>query len=91
MSARDQFQQGLDDAAAGRNPYRIADLDVPTTRLEADMRALVARQKAQRLAEGIAAEARHQMDPAETAIEQAFMQIACDCPDVCPCDDRSQP
>lgn len=29
----------------------ISDLDVPTGRLEADMRALVARQTAQRLAE----------------------------------------
>jgi hypothetical protein len=75
---------------SARDPYRIADLDVPTARLEADMRALIARQRAQRLAEGVAAEARHQMDPAETAIEQAFMQIACDRPNVCPCDNGGQ-
>jgi hypothetical protein len=69
----------------------ISDLDVPHTRLEADMQALVARQRAQRLAAGIAAEARHQMDPAEGPIDAAFARLACECPNPCACDDGSQP
>lgn len=60
----------------------ISDLDVPTTRLEADMAALVQRQ---RLAAGIAAEARHQMDPAETAVETAFYRLCCAHPEKCSC------
>ncbi|WP_199572673.1 hypothetical protein [Streptomyces murinus] len=39
----------------------------------------------ERLAAGIAAEARHLMDPAEGPIEQAFMQMACDHPETCVC------
>jgi hypothetical protein len=39
----------------------------------------------QRLADGIAAEARHQMNPAEGAIDTAFARIACECPDPCAC------
>lgn len=62
----------------------ISDLDVPASRLEADMRAFVARQ---RLAAGIAAEARHQMDPAEGPIDAAFQRLACECPDPCGCED----
>ncbi|MGW5430410.1 hypothetical protein ACWET9_24840 [Streptomyces sp. NPDC004059] len=55
------------------------------TALQPEISALVARQ---RLAAGIAAEARHQMDPAEAAIEQAFMQMACDHPEACTCDPK---
>ncbi|MFD8234063.1 hypothetical protein ACFV20_19545 [Streptomyces sp. NPDC059696] len=65
----------------------ISDLDVPLTRLQSDVKALVARQ---RLAAGIAAEARHQMDPAEAAFDLAFAQIACDCPDPCNCETKDQ-
>lgn len=56
------------------------------TELQAGVAALVARQREQRLAAGIAAEARHQMDPAETAIEEAFARLACECPDPCACE-----
>lgn len=66
----------------------IDDLDVRREQLEADVRALVARQ---RLADGIAAEARHLMDPNEGPIEAAFAQLACDCDDPCACNDGSQP
>ena len=45
--------------------------------------ALVAQQ---RLADGIAAEARHQMDPAETAVETAFNLLCCAHPETCSCD-----
>ncbi|MGQ5576705.1 hypothetical protein [Streptomyces sp. ECR3.8] len=62
----------------------ISDLDVPVTQLQADMRQLVARQ---RLQAGIAAEARHLMDPAETAFEKAFAQMACDHPEACTCEE----
>ncbi|MGW7785983.1 hypothetical protein [Streptomyces tricolor] len=58
------------------------------TALQPEITALVARQ--QRLAEGIAAEARHQMDPAEGPIEQAFMQMACDHPEACTCPGDTQ-
>lgn len=64
------------------NARPFSDLDVPASRLEADMRALVARQ---RFALGVAAEARHQMDPAEAAIDAAFQQMACDHPEACTC------
>ncbi|CAM5249080.1 hypothetical protein SGLAM104S_01576 [Streptomyces glaucescens] len=57
----------------------ISDLDVPVSRLQADMQQLVTRQQDQRFAEGVAAEVRHQMDPADTA----FAQLACDHPDKC--------
>ncbi|MGV9756989.1 hypothetical protein ACWDUC_14385 [Streptomyces tricolor] len=60
------------------------------TALQPEITALVARQREQRLAEGIAAEARHQMDPAEGPIEQAFMQMACDHPEACACPGDTQ-
>lgn len=56
------------------------------TALQPEITALVARQREQRLAEGIAAEARHQMDPAETDVEQAFYRLSCDHPEACSCD-----
>lgn len=62
----------------------ISDLDVPVTQLQADMRALVARQ---RLQAGIAAEARHLMDPNEASFEAAFAQMACDHPERCACEE----
>lgn len=58
------------------------------TALQPEISALVARQTEQRLAAGIAAEARHQMDPAEGAIEKAFMQMACDHPELCTCNPK---
>lgn len=54
--------------------------------LKEQVAALVARQYELRLREGIAAEARHQMDPAEGPIEKAFEQMACDHPEACRCD-----
>jgi hypothetical protein len=74
MSAPAEFQAGLDDAALGLTARQSA------------MAALVARQRAQRLAAGIAAEARHQMDPAEGPIEEAFARLACECDDPCACE-----
>ena len=65
----------------------ISDVDVPVSRLTRDLRDLVARQRAQRIAEGIAAEARHLMDPAEGPIETAFAQMACDHPERCTCEE----
>lgn len=53
----------------------ISDLDVPTAQLQADMRTLVARQ---RLAAGIAAEARHLMEN-----DAPFARLAADHPDLC--------
>lgn len=53
------------------------------TALQPEVAALVARQ---RLADGIAAEARHQMNPNETIIETAFYRLTCDHPDACSCD-----
>jgi hypothetical protein len=50
----------------------------PRLRIRALITALVARQ---RLAAGIAAEARHQMDPAEAA----FTALACAHPEACSC------
>ncbi|WP_031096275.1 MULTISPECIES: hypothetical protein [unclassified Streptomyces] len=49
------------------------------TALQPEITALVTRQ--QRLAEGVAAEARHQMDPVDTA----FAALACAHPDKCAC------
>ncbi|MET9012266.1 hypothetical protein ABZX74_15310 [Streptomyces olivaceoviridis] len=49
------------------------------TALQPEITALVARQ--QRLVEGIAAEARHQVD--ET--DDAFARLACDHPEKCSC------
>ena len=57
------------------------------TALQPEIAALVQRQ---RLAEGIAAEARHQMDPAEGPIDAAFAQLACDCPEACACEGDAQ-
>ncbi|MET8766378.1 hypothetical protein [Streptomyces sp. NPDC004658] len=54
------------------------------TALQPEITALVARQ--QRLADGIAAEARHQMDPAEGPIETAFAQLCCAHPETCSCE-----
>jgi hypothetical protein len=45
--------------------------------------ALVTRQ---RLADGMAAEARHQMDPAETDVETAFYRLCCEHPETCSCE-----
>ncbi len=53
-------------------------LDVPLSRLEADLQALAAR----RLAAGVAAEFRHQLDPAD----RAFADLACACPAGCSCE-----
>lgn len=55
------------------------------TALQPEVAALVTRQREQRLAEGIAAEARHQMDPNEGPFEKAFAQMACDHPEKCAC------
>ncbi|MEU3529403.1 hypothetical protein AB0E62_37120 [Streptomyces sp. NPDC038707] len=52
------------------------------TALQPEITALVARQREQRLAEGVAAEARHQLDPADAA----FAALACDHPETCSCD-----
>ncbi|GHH87926.1 hypothetical protein [Streptomyces capitiformicae] len=56
----------------------ISALDVPLARLEADLQALAA----QRLAAGVAAEFRHQLDPAD----HAFAALACACPNGCSCE-----
>lgn len=57
------------------------------TALQSEITALVARQQEQqRLAAGIAAEARHQMNPAETDVEAAFYRLCCDHPDTCSCE-----
>ncbi|BCM70931.1 hypothetical protein EASAB2608_06265 [Streptomyces sp. EAS-AB2608] len=56
------------------------------TALQPEITALVARQREQRLADGIAAEARHQMDPAEGPVEAAFYRLCCNHPDTCSCD-----
>ncbi|MFE7954443.1 hypothetical protein [Streptomyces sp. NPDC057413] len=61
-------------------PRPISDVDVPLSRLESDIKQLVARQRFQA---GIAAEARHVMDPAEAAIETAFIQLAAEHPEAC--------
>lgn len=52
----------------------IDHLDVPTP-------VLVERLAEQRLAAGVAAEFRHQLDPADAA----FAALACACPDGCSC------
>lgn len=52
------------------------------TALQPEITALVARQREQRLAEGVAAEARHQVDDSDAA----FAQLACDHPEKCACD-----
>jgi hypothetical protein len=54
----------------------LARVDRPASELTADMKALVARQ---RLAEGIAAEVHHLLDPADTA----FAALACEHGDCC--------
>ena len=51
--------------------------------LQPEVADLVTRQ---RLARGIAAEARHLMDPAETAVETAFNLLCCAHPETCACD-----
>ncbi|MEV0015388.1 hypothetical protein [Streptomyces tendae] len=61
------------------------------TALQPEVAALVTRQSEQRLAEGIAAEARHQMDPAEAPFETAFAQMACDHPEKCTCEPAGIP
>ncbi|MET8694788.1 hypothetical protein ABZV65_19845 [Streptomyces bauhiniae] len=59
----------------------ISHLDVPAPKLVDDLRALVARQRAQRLAAGVAAEARHLMDD-----DAPWSRLACDHPEHCSCD-----
>jgi hypothetical protein len=54
----------------------------PRLRISRLVKLLVARQ---RLAAGIAAEARHLMDPAETAVEAAFDRLCCAHPETCSC------
>lgn len=61
-------------------------VDLPLHRLEADLRAHLAL-KAARTAEGVAAEARHQMSPAEADIDDAFAHMACAHPEACSCTD----
>lgn len=56
----------------------ISGLDVPRTQLEADLRELVARQRAQRLAAGVAAEVRHLMEN-----DAPFARLACEHPETC--------
>ncbi|MGW4759584.1 hypothetical protein [Streptomyces chartreusis] len=58
----------------------ISELDVPLSRLEADIKALVARRRMQA---GVAAEARHQMDPAEKNTDAAFARLAVEHPETC--------
>ncbi|MET8826026.1 hypothetical protein ABZX40_13215 [Streptomyces sp. NPDC004610] len=58
---------------------------MPMIRVGGEVAYLVARQREQRLAEGIAAEARHRMDPDEGPIEAAYAQMACDHPEACIC------
>ncbi|MEU9333193.1 hypothetical protein AB0D49_08505 [Streptomyces sp. NPDC048290] len=58
---------------------------VPAVRLGGEVAYLVARQREQRLAEGVAAESRHLMNPDEGPIEAAFAQMACDYPEACTC------
>lgn len=53
----------------------------PRLKIRALVTRLVARQQAQRLAEGIAAEQRHLLDPHD----RAFQQMACDHPETCAC------
>ncbi|MDX3713447.1 hypothetical protein PV733_31790 [Streptomyces europaeiscabiei] len=56
----------------------ISALDVPLSRLEADLQALAAR----RIKAGATAEQRHLLDPAD----RAFAALACACPDGCSCE-----
>ena len=55
----------------------------PIEQLDVDLRVLVERLAAQRLAAGVAAEFRHQLDPADAA----FAALACACPAGCSCVD----
>ncbi|WP_435215812.1 hypothetical protein [Streptomyces sp. bgisy034] len=74
--------------AAGSTPPEgqavrpISDLDVPLSRLDADIKALVARQRAQRLREGVAAETRHMADSIN-GTDAAFARLAAEHPDTC--------
>ncbi|WP_318205329.1 hypothetical protein [Streptomyces sp. SCL15-4] len=52
------------------------------TALQPEITALVARQREQRLAEGVAAEARHQVDDTDPV----FARLACDHPEACSCE-----
>jgi hypothetical protein len=61
----------------GIPPRSPQDWDVPLARLEADVKALVARQ---RLADGRAAEARHQF---VNGTESVFARLAADHPEAC--------
>lgn len=67
-------------------PRPIADLNVPLHRLEADLEAFLALKQA-RTAAGVAAEARHQLDPGEARMDRAFAALACDHPEACATDD----
>lgn len=71
----------------------ISDLDVPVTRLQADVQALVARQTAQRLADLDALRERLPLnDPDRHALDvdadRLFAQMACDHPEKCTCDPK---
>ncbi|WP_432139734.1 hypothetical protein [Streptomyces sp. bgisy154] len=54
-----------------------ADLTAPLAALDADLHTLAAK----RLADGIAAEHRHLLDPLDTV----WQQMACDHPEACTC------
>ncbi|GAA2929328.1 hypothetical protein [Streptomyces enissocaesilis] len=66
-------------ATPNPNPRSIADLDVPAEQVAAQVEALVARLRSQRLAVGRAAELRHQIDPCDSA----FARLACTHPEKC--------
>jgi hypothetical protein len=53
----------------------------PIDHLDVSLPVLVERLAAQRLAAGVAAEQRHQLDPAD----RAFADLACACPAGCSC------
>ncbi|MDX3549544.1 hypothetical protein PV724_44525 [Streptomyces europaeiscabiei] len=56
-------------------------MTLPINRLDVDLHVLVARLTASRLADGVAAEQRHLLDPAD----HAFAALACACPTACSC------
>ena len=68
--------------AIGFPPRTPGDWDRPAAQVAADMKALVARQRKQHLAEGAAAEARHLGDPTDHAWEH----LAVDHPEACSTD-----
>ncbi|MDX3588553.1 hypothetical protein [Streptomyces europaeiscabiei] len=54
----------------------------PIDHLDVSLPVLVERLAARRLAAGVAAEQRHQLDPAD----RAFAALACACPNGCSCE-----